>query len=643
MDYGHKWTDEELKKLEARIYREYKQAAKETKAKLEDYFRRYEVKNKLKLKALDNGEITQDEYKRWLTGQIAIGERWQEMVDTLAEDYRNVNKITASMTREFTYEAYALNHNYGTFEAESGSMIDTSYTLYDRHTVERLIRDNPDLLPPPGKKVARKIAEGSAVLWDKRLIQSVMTQSILQGEPMPKIATRLAQAVSDSDMKAAIRNARTMTTGAENAGRVDSYKRAESMGIKMMQEWIATLDNRTRHEHRQLDGQKVEVGDDFKVDGYTIRFPGDPQADPEMVYNCRCTVIGVVAGTDIDKLQANNLERNSKLGDMSYEEWKNEHSDKSNGVEAGTGQYVNGNDISSTWQRRPDKFDFEIEDVINAQGFDGLPKVVSADEFDEAVKLANGGNGFIAQRTYSAPNQEILDGYRDQLYNGKWYVDCSTGGAQYGQGMYCAADYTGKLSRGIENEMQHYIDLQDTRIGYNANQAINDAQYKYAISQQEKIYASVTDPTEQAMLRKEFLSTGTKEDRAILRSLSDDEYDSMYERLANVRDGANKAYSDAMHMSREQIADMFNISEHAPHYIETITLDPSAKIANYRELSKEFDEYVTHEQAKSKYNDIGSYAAAKGYDAINAEGHGQSGSYTVILNRTKVIIKEDRK
>lgn len=325
MDYGHEWTDKELKKLEARIAREYKQAAKETKAKLEDYLLRYEVKNKLKLKALDNGEITQDEYTHWLTSQIAIGKRWQEMVDTLAEDYRNVNKITASMTREFSYEAYALNHNYGTFEAESGSMIDTSYTLYDRHTVERLIRDNPNLLPPPGKKVARKIAEGSAVLWDKRLIQSVMTQSILQGEPMPKIASRLAQAVSDSDMKAAIRNARTMTTGAENAGRVDSYKRAESMGIKLQQEWIATLDNRTRHEHRILDGQKVDVGQSFEADGYTIRFPGDPEAAPEMIYNCRCTVIGAVSGTDIDKLKANDLERNSKLGDMSYEEWEKGH------------------------------------------------------------------------------------------------------------------------------------------------------------------------------------------------------------------------------------------------------------------------------------------------------------------------------
>ena len=39
-------------------------------------------------------------------------------------------------------------------------------------------------------------------------------------------------------------------------------------------------------------------------------------------------------------------------------------------------------------------------------------------------------------------------------------------------------------------------------------------------------------------------------------------------------------------------------------------------------------------------SDYGTLAAAMGYDAINAEGHGASGSYTVILNRTKLIIKK---
>ena len=38
-----------------------------------------------------------------------------------------------------------------------------------------------------------------------------------------------------------------------------------------------------------------------------------------------------------------------------------------------------------------------------------------------------------------------------------------------------------------------------------------------------------------------------------------------------------------------------------------------------------------------KLKDPGTLAAEMGYDAIKADGHGDSGSYTVILNRTKVI------
>ena len=57
----------------------------------------------------------------------------------------------------------------------------------------------------------------------------------------------------------------------------------------------------------------------------------------------------------------------------------------------------------------------------------------------------------------------------------------------------------------------------------------------------------------------------------------------------------------------------------------------------------EYSKKVESESAeiRTKYGDIGSYAAALGYDAINAEGHGESGSYTVILNRTKTIMLDD--
>lgn len=343
MDYGHSEADRLLRLLERRLNKEYNQASKEAHSKLVDYFKKFEKKDAIKRAERDAGKITKyvedyakmkgikeinqktinDAYDYWRTGQIAVGERWKEMQETLAEDFHNVNNIASEIIKDHSHDVYALNHNYGTFEVERGSLVDTSYTLYDKSTVERLVRDNPDLLPPPGKKVSQRIREGKDVLWNKQLIQSSMTQSILQGESIPQIAKRLAESVGDSNRKAAIRNARTMTTGAENAGRVDSYKRAQKMGINMVQVWLATLDGRTRHSHRMMDGEKVQVDKKFSNG---CRFPGDPRGPSWEIYNCRCTLIGQVDGVDFNLSDAS--QRNNKLGGMNYEEWKKGHGKK---------------------------------------------------------------------------------------------------------------------------------------------------------------------------------------------------------------------------------------------------------------------------------------------------------------------------
>jgi hypothetical protein len=63
-----------------------------------------------------------------------------------------------------------------------------------------------------------------------------------------------------------------------------------------------------------------------------------------------------------------------------------------------------------------------------------------------------------------------------------------------------------------------------------------------------------------------------------------------------------------------------------------------------RELGEKAFEASQYKKEGDKYGrfkDSGALAAEMGYDAINAEGHGESGSYTVILNRTKVILCED--
>ena len=306
--------------MDMRAEKIYREAAREIEEKLNEYLRKYKIKDQIKREALARGEITQQEYNYWKTGQIAIGQRWAEMKNTLATDLHNTNNIARSMVNGYMPEVYALNHNYATFQVEKASLVDTSYTLYDRQTVERLIRDNPDLLASPGKRKLAEIAAGKDIKWQERQLQSAMTKSILMGDSIPNIAKRLSRELSVKNYKSAVRYARTAATSAQNGGRVDAYKRAKAMGIDLEQEWLATLDGRTRDAHRHLDGEHVLVGESFEVDGYKIRFPGDPWAPGYLIWNCRCTLVPRLKGLD-----QSNAPRNSKLGGMSYEEWKKGH------------------------------------------------------------------------------------------------------------------------------------------------------------------------------------------------------------------------------------------------------------------------------------------------------------------------------
>lgn len=66
-----------------------------------------------------------------------------------------------------------------------------------------------------------------------------------------------------------------------------------------------------------------------------------------------------------------------------------------------------------------------------------------------------------------------------------------------------------------------------------------------------------------------------------------------------------------------------------------MTLDPSAKVANYHDVMNEFLALPDSEQ--SKYRDIGSYVAAKGFDAMKVP-RSDGLAYTVVYNRNALII-----
>lgn len=321
LDPAHIETEAILARLERRIAEEYSQASKEVEKTLKDYLRRFETKDKIWQQWVKDGKKTPGEYIRWRTGQIMAGNRWKHLKQQLAEDLHNANILAKSTAQGYMPEVYALNHNFATYQIETGGLIDTSYTLYSRESVERMLRDDPELLPPPGKKTSERIAAGLDVKWNRQQIQSVMMQGILQGESIPELAKRLRK-VTDSNRKASIRNARTMATGAQNAGRIDAAIRARKMGVDLVQQWEAALDMRTRTDHRLLHGQRREIGEAFVIPaggdhaGTEIMYPGDPSAAPEQTYNCRCTLLTWVRGYEHEAVKESD-----GLEGMTFEEW----------------------------------------------------------------------------------------------------------------------------------------------------------------------------------------------------------------------------------------------------------------------------------------------------------------------------------
>lgn len=315
-DYAHRETDKLIDGLEKLLGNAYGDASEEIAEKAADYFRRFEAKDEKWKLWVEQGKKTEAEYKAWRQSQLMMGKRWENLRDELARDMVHADEIAAKMIKDELPEIYALNHNWETFQVEKALGMSTNYNLYNPDTVKHLMKENPNLLPKPKVDIPKDMR------WNMQRVQSTMLQGILQGKSIPELAKSL-EGVTDGNHANAIRNARTMATGAQNAGRQDAMIRARDKGVKLRRTWVATLDMRTRHEHRVLDGQTVDVDEPFRVEGYEIMFPGDPSAEPEMVYNCRCRTIGQVKGFERD-IRGFDLRNDPNINGMSYDEWKND-------------------------------------------------------------------------------------------------------------------------------------------------------------------------------------------------------------------------------------------------------------------------------------------------------------------------------
>lgn len=316
LDLGQQATERIYADVQRRLKSNYRQAVHEVQAKLDDFTKRHKAADLKMRKKLADGLITKEEYRAWQRGQVYQGDLWRKQVNNLTETLYSSDVIAQRIVNEQRLNVFASNANAMAYSMEHGEGLDFGFGYYDSATVSRILKDQPNLLPP------RTVKRKEDVEWYHKIVNNCVTQGILQGEGIPAIAKRIAETTGERSYNAAVRNARTAMTSAQNAGRIEVMHEAERMGIKVKKRWLATLDDRTRDAHADLDGQVQEVDDYFESSLGPILFPGDPSAEPANLYNCRCTLIYEHPEYPSNFERRDNID-GEIIEDMTYREWEN--------------------------------------------------------------------------------------------------------------------------------------------------------------------------------------------------------------------------------------------------------------------------------------------------------------------------------
>lgn len=344
-----KHTEEEYLKLEHRLRRLFREASGDLAMKQQAFIEGHERRDAKYRAQVEAGMLSKADYQAWMRGQVFQGEQWEYRRGQLARIMVNADNLAAELINTGKFRIFADNADHMVFSIEKHLNIVTPFGLFNREAVARILLENPDLLPrtEPGSvgddgealrralmgekgwalwKDIKDLPPRNAVdperdyAWYNEIIQNSVLHGILQGETLDAIALRIARETGEKAFNSARRNARTAYTSAQNAGALYSMRRArDELGIKLQKRWMATLDDRTRDAHADLDGQVRDIDEPFDSILGPIMYPGDPDADPANVWNCRCYMDEFYPGYSNAMVRYDGA--GDYAGDVTYREW----------------------------------------------------------------------------------------------------------------------------------------------------------------------------------------------------------------------------------------------------------------------------------------------------------------------------------
>lgn len=134
---------------------------------------------------------------------------------------------------------------------------------------------------------------GEDVQQLRRSIRSELSRGIANGSSWNEMARQIAEGMQSQYNTAynrAIVIARTEGHRVQQQSALNAQREAQKQGANIVKQWDATLDGRTRAEHRAADGQIRELDEPFEVGGEKLDAPGIG-GSAWNVCNCRCCVL----------------------------------------------------------------------------------------------------------------------------------------------------------------------------------------------------------------------------------------------------------------------------------------------------------------------------------------------------------------
>lgn len=297
MKQQDKWSKEitelskrRYKQMDDELYNYYKEALKEVKVEVNQYLKDYDkltfsqrmqVENQLKVARQMDGVLTE------------LSDKATETVETFVRD------------------ELQLGYNSVWYTIEGMENIQLDFGMLPTDYIERLVHQRVE-----GRSFSQRLYANREELADR--VTDELLRGARRGEGYAKVAKRVGE-LTEANYKQSLRIARTEGGRTQSAAKQKSYEEAERIGVRIQKQWVATLDTATRHSHADLDGQVVDIDEDFVSGlgnyGKGPRLFGVAEDD----INCRCTTITVVNG--ISPTTRRDGITDKEIDYASYEDW----------------------------------------------------------------------------------------------------------------------------------------------------------------------------------------------------------------------------------------------------------------------------------------------------------------------------------